>query len=163
MDSVEATPTSYRDYATVAASYATLAGAITLANVRRDEDLGPVDLGELVLYGTATSGLARLLSKEKVTSFVREPFVEEPAEGERHPRGSGPRYVVGELLGCTRCLGAWSGLGLVGLRTLSPRAGRVGAVLLSLYAMNTVLQAAMTGAQAHATREEELAAADAPA
>ena len=54
--------------------------------------------------------------------------------GERRPRGRGLRRAVGELVTCTRCVGAWSALGIVGLRLadagLGPdrdeRAGRVG-------------------------------------
>ena len=39
----------------------------------------------------------------------------------RRPRGRRLRYAVGELLSCTRCIGAWSALGLVALRTARAR------------------------------------------
>jgi hypothetical protein len=73
--------------------------------------------------------------------------------------GQGLRYAVGELLTCTRCLGSWSALTLVGLRAVAPRPARVAASLLALSAVNNVLQAAMTGVQARASREEEAATA----
>ena len=41
------------------------------------------------------------------------------ARGTR-PRGRRMRYAVGELLNCTRCVGAWSALGLVALRLHPP-------------------------------------------
>ena len=53
-----------------------------------------VEAGDVVLIGTASHKLSRLISKKKVTSFVRAPFTElegkgGPAELEEHPRGSG--------------------------------------------------------------------------
>ncbi len=66
---------------------------------------------------------------------------------------------MGELLTCTRCLGSWSALTLVGLRAVAPRPAKVAASVLALSTANNVLQAAMTGVQARASREEEVAAA----
>ena len=45
-------------------------------------------------------------------------------EARRKPKGRRLRYAVGELMTCTRCMGAWSALGLVALRVHSPPAGR---------------------------------------
>ena len=158
MDPVAATPTEAHDYAALAASYAVLAGAVAVLASRRRDDPAPVEPAELALYGAATAGLSRLLSKEKVTEWIRAPFVEEPAAGERHPKGRGPRYVVGELLSCTRCLGSWSALGLVGMRALAPAPARVGATLLALSYVNNLLQARLAVEQAQARHEEQLAA-----
>ncbi len=63
----------------------------------------------------ATFALSKLVVQEKVETWVRQPFLEERADGKR-PRGRRLRYAVGELLNCTRCMGAWSALGLVALR-----------------------------------------------
>lgn len=158
MEPVVSTPTQPRDYALLSAAYGLLAGGAALLADRRRDDPAPATPGELVLYGAATAGLSRVLAKEKVGSWVRAPFVEEPAVGERHPRGTGMRYVVGELLTCTRCLGSWSALGLVALRAAAPRQARVVASLLALSAVNSAAQAAITGVQARAAREEHLAA-----
>jgi len=163
MDPVTATPTEPRHYAAVTAGYGVLIGTVALVASRRREDPAPTDPAELLLYGAATAGLARVLAKEKVSSWVRAPFVHEPAEGERRPRGEGLRYAVGELLTCTRCLGSWSALTLVGLRAVAPRPAKVAASVLALSTANNVLQAAMTGVQARASREEEQAAAAAKA
>jgi hypothetical protein len=150
MDPVAATPTDPQDYAALTAAYAAAAGAVALLAVRRRSDPAPAEPGELLLYGAATAGLARLLSKEKVTEWIRQPFVETPADGERHPRGSGPRYVVGELLTCTRCLGSWSALGLVAARAVAPGPARVGATLLALSFANNLLQARLAEEQERA-------------
>jgi hypothetical protein len=42
---------------------------------------------------------------------------------------------------CSRCVGAWSALGVVGLRLGAPRAGRVVASVLAASAVNDFLQA----------------------
>ena len=159
MQPVSTTPTEPRHYAAVTAAYGTLIGAVAVLAARRRDDPAPSDPGELLLYGAATAGLARVLGKEKVSAWLRAPFVHEPAEGDRTPKGQGLRYAVGELLTCTRCLGSWSALTLVGLRAVAPRPAKVAATVLALSTANNVLQAAMTGVQARASREEEVAAA----
>jgi hypothetical protein len=52
------------------------------------------------------------------------------------------RYAIGELLTCTRCVGTWSALGLVGLRTASPVAGQATAAVLALSGANDLIQSA---------------------
>lgn len=163
MEPVAATPTSPRDYAALSVGYATAAGAVAVLASRYRDDPAPAQPAEFALYGIATAGLARLVAKEKVTEWVRQPFVETPPDGERHPRGTGKRYVVGELLTCTRCLGSWSALGLVTMRTLAPRPARVGATLLALSYVNNVLQAFLTEEQeaGNAATAQAAAAAEA--
>ena len=70
---------------------------------------------------------------------MRRPFVEETTT-ERRPRGRGMRYAVGELLTCTRCVGAWAGLGIVALRLANPTAGRTVSAVLAASAANDFLQ-----------------------
>lgn len=158
MEPLAATPTTPLHYALLSASYAALAGTLALHAAKDPGEPTPVESGELVLYGVATAGLARLLSKEKVAEWIRRPFVDEPAEGERTPRGRGLRYALGELLTCTRCLGSWSALTLIGMRVAAPAPARVGATLLALSYANNLLQASLTGVQAQASHEEALAA-----
>jgi len=77
------------------------------------------------IYPHLTFALADTVVKEKVSTWLRQPFVEE--DGEHHPlspKGRGMQRAVGELLTCTRCAGTWGALVLVGLRTASPVAGR---------------------------------------
>ena len=69
--------------------------------------------GDIVLIGTASYKLSRLIAKKKVTAFVRAPFTElegkgGPAELEERPRGRGLRRALGELLLCPYCLGLWA-------------------------------------------------------
>lgn len=159
MDPVAATPTDNQDYALVAVAYGVLAGAVAIAASRqRDGDAVPTDPSELLVYGLATAGLTRVLADEKVGSFVRAPFVDEPSEGERRPRGAGMRYAVGELLSCTRCLGSWSALALIGVRAAAPQPARVGATLLALSYTNGILQSSFAAVRGKANAEEDRAA-----
>ena len=102
---------------------------------------------DVVLMGAATHKVARLISKDKVTSPVRAPFTEYqgpggPAEVEERPRGSGLRYTIGELLVCPYCLGMWIsaafGFGLVA----APRLTRLVASVFTALGISDFLQIA---------------------
>jgi hypothetical protein len=136
MDPVSETPTDPADYALLSLTYASLLGALAYAS----RDRAPVERSELVPLAAATFALAKLVGREKVETWVREPFVEEGPDG-RHPKGTGLRYAIGELLSCTRCLGAWSALGLVGLRMAAPETSRTVTSVLAASAANDFLQA----------------------
>src|SRR3712207_7761456 len=66
------------------------------------------------LFPYTTLFRSKAVSKEKVGTWVRDPLVD---EADRRPKGSRLRYAAGELLTCSRCLGTWSSLALVGLRS----------------------------------------------
>jgi hypothetical protein len=125
------------DYATLSAGWGALLGALLVA--ARDKGDEPVQAIEVLPLGLATFALSKLVAKEKVDAWVREPFVE---EGE--PKGSGLRYAVGELITCTRCVGVWSALGLTALRVTRPREARVVNAVLGASAVNDAAQAAFS-------------------
>jgi hypothetical protein len=162
VDPVSRTPTKPIDYAALSAGYGALTGALLVA--ARARGAQPIRPGELPVMGLATFALAKLVAKEKVDSWVREPFVEERPDGERRPKGTRLRYAVGELLSCTRCVGSWSALGLVGLRLLRPREAQVVLPVLALAATNDWLQTGFTALCAEANeaqgRARERAAAE---
>ena len=151
---------AYATFATV--FHAAMAGAVAAAR-RSGRDLPDrVHAGDVALIGTASYQLSRLISKKKVTAFVRAPFTElegkgGPAELEEKPRGSGLRRAVGELLVCPYCLGLWASGGFhVGL-LFAPRATRFSASVLSAMAISDFLQAAYRSAEdrGHPTGERE--------
>jgi len=142
VDPVSRTPTKPIDYATLSAGYGALTGALLVAS--RSRGAAPIRPGELPVMGLATFALAKLVAKEKVESWVREPFLEERPDGERRPKGRRLRYAVGELLSCTRCVGSWSALGLVGFRMLRPREAQVVVPVLALAGANDWLQSGFT-------------------
>ena len=77
---------------------------------------------------------------------------------DKRPKGRRLRYAVGELMTCTRCMGAWSALGLVGLRLYAPRAGRTVTTVLAASAGNDALQAGFSWLCSRAN--EQAASAD---
>jgi len=130
------------DYAALNAAYGSLLLTLVLAaRQRRRHEVEPIAGRELLPLGLATFALAKLVVHEKVESWVRQPFVARTADGGLHPRGQGLRYAMGELLTCTRCVGSWSALALVGLRVSSPPASRVLTGVLCASAINDFAQA----------------------
>ena len=126
-------------YAKLNALYGALLTAMlvtTRDRFREDPIRGP----ELVPLSAATFALAKLIAKEKVGAWVREPLVDEQQDG-RPPRGRGVAGALGELVTCTRCVGAWSALGLVSLRVAAPSAGKTVAAILTASAANDFMQA----------------------
>ncbi len=136
MDPVTDTPTEPVDYAALNAVWGVLATGMLLAT--RD-DAPPA--GELPVFGLATFALTKALAKEKVGTWVRDPLVDESS---RRPKGRRLRYAAGELLTCTRCLGTWSSLALIGLRVARPREGRILAGVLAAAGINDWLQSGFT-------------------
>ncbi len=136
MDPVTETPTEPVDYAALNAVWASLATGVLLAT---REDAPP--RGELPVIALATFSLTKALAKEKVGTWVRDPLIHEDS---RRPKGSRLRYALGELLMCTRCLGTWSSLGLVGLRVARPREGRILTTVLASAGINDWLQSGFT-------------------
>ena len=142
---------AYATFATV--FHCAMAGAVAAAK-RSGRDLPErVGAGDLVLIGTASYQLSRLIAKKKVTAFVRAPFTElegkgGPAELEERPRGTGLRRALGELLVCPYCLGLWASGGFhVGL-LFAPRATRFSASVLSAMSLSDFLQLAYKAAEA---------------
>ena len=93
----------YASYAAIIATFGGLLAATAALERARREQRSVTPL-ELTLLAAASFKAARAISRERVGSVVREPFV----EGER-PVGSGTRRAFGELVTCTRCLGTWAG------------------------------------------------------
>jgi hypothetical protein len=139
VEPVSETPTEATDYAAISIVFGGLLAGLAHSSRGRD----PIPREELVPLAAATFALSKLVVHEKVESWLRVPFVEEHRGG-RRPRGRRLRYAVGELLGCTRCVGAWSALGLVALRTHSPAAGNAVTTVLAVSAGNDAFQSAFT-------------------
>ena len=133
-------PTEPEDYAALNAVFAALLAGVVVAARERNRESEPLTTRDLAVTGVATFALSKVIARERIGSWVREPFVDEE-HGSRRPRGTRLRHAVGELLTCTRCVGAWSALGLVGLRLTSPATGRVVNDVLAVSAMNDWLQA----------------------
>ncbi|MDN0196537.1 DUF1360 domain-containing protein [Streptomyces sp. S.PNR 29] len=118
-------------YAALATTFA--AGAGVFAAVARQRGLRLPDRvppWDVALLGTATFKASRLLSKDKVTSFLRAPFTRRESESTANevmdaPRGGGLRRAVGDLVTCPFCTSAWVAGSLVGYYAVAPRAARL--------------------------------------
>ena len=156
MKPVSQTPTEPTDYAAISFVFGSLLAALA-ASARSKE---PIPRADLVPLSAATFTLSRLIVHDKAESWLREPFVDEEGEKKR-PKGRRLRYAIGELMSCTRCMGAWSALALVGLRLHSPRAGRTVTTVLAASAGNDALQAGFSWLCSRAN--EQAATADSSA
>lgn len=129
-----------------------LAAALLVAKRQGRELPGQLNGGELLLVGTASHKLSRLLSKDKVTSPLRAPFTElegkgGPAELEERSRGTGLRKAIGELVICPYCLGLWVVAAFsVGL-LFAPRVTRFVASLFSALTISDFFQIAYKAAE----------------
>jgi hypothetical protein len=151
----EADRPPYAAYATLVATFAVGLGLASRLS-DPEEELRAIDL---VALGLATFKASRTVSRDKVTSFVREPFVEETAyDGEDEtPAGAGMQRAVGELVTCSRCIGTWIAAGLASSLALTPRFGRLLVWSLDAAAVNDFLQAGFTALTQKANELEERA------
>lgn len=140
-------------YLTFMSSFgALIAAALLIAKQQGRELPERVGAGQLLLVGTASHKVARLLSKDKVTSPLRAPFTElqgkgGPAEFEESSRGSGLRKAIGELLICPFCLGLWVVAAFsVGL-LFAPRVTRFVASLFAALTISDFFQIAYKAAE----------------
>ncbi|HET6867403.1 MAG TPA: DUF1360 domain-containing protein [Solirubrobacteraceae bacterium] len=142
----------FRSYATLAAVFNAAFGGALAAAGRSGRLPERVSTQDVLLIGTASHKLSRLIAKDKVTSFVRAPFTEYqgrggPAEIEESSRDGEVRGAIGELLICPYCLGLWSaGAFHVGL-LFAPRATRVVASTLTALTLSDFLQIAYKAAE----------------
>ena len=140
-------------YATIAGTF--FGGLAAVAALSRRSPPGTAL--ELAALSAATFKVSRTLTRERVGSFVRQPFVEGDADtGEdERPAGTGLQRAVGELVTCPRCLGTWSAAALASTQMLSPRFGRLLTWSLGASAANDFLQAAFVALCAKANQLEE--------
>ncbi|HLM09279.1 MAG TPA: DUF1360 domain-containing protein [Thermoleophilaceae bacterium] len=143
----------FASYAAFSAIFnAGMAGALVAARRSGRELPERVSAGDLVLLGTATHKLSRLIAKDKVTVFARAPFTEfqesgGPAEVEERARGGGLRRAVGELIACPYCVGLWVSGGFHVGTLFAPRVTRLTASMLSALTISDFLQIAYKAAE----------------
>ncbi|MFF9087575.1 DUF1360 domain-containing protein [Streptomyces sp. NPDC014991] len=140
-------------YAALASVFAAGVGTFAVVarqrGVRLPEEVPPWDVA---LLGTATYKASRVLTRAKITSFLRAPFTRRTGEGEAsevmdEPRGSGPRRAVGDLLACPFCTAAWTAGALVCSYAAAPRLTRLVCGGLSALTVSDWLHYAWTWTQ----------------
>lgn len=140
-------------YAALTATFgAALGGALLLARRRRRALPERISAGDMLLTGLATQKVSRLITKDRVTSFVRAPFTEFQddaghGEIEEAARGRGAQRAIGELLVCPYCVAQWvAGAFAVGY-VHAPRLTRLLAAMWSAQAIGDFAQLAYSAAE----------------
>ena len=148
----------YRAYAAIATTFVAGLGVVSgLAAARRRplQEFTPIDL---TMLGLATFKASRTVARDKVTSFVRDPFVEGDAwegEDEQPVHDTELKQAIGELVTCTRCIGTWIGAGLATTQILAPRTGRLLTSVLAAGALNDFMLAGFAALTSKANELEE--------
>ena len=114
---------------------------------------------DLAVLGLATFKAARTVSRDEVTSFLRQPFVEgEAREGAEDPVETGDlRQAIGELVTCSRCIGTWIAAGIAGTQIIAPQFGRLLSWTLATAGANDFLQAGFAALTSKANDVEQRA------
>jgi hypothetical protein len=142
-------PIPLRGYLALAATF-NLAFAAGLA-LKREDLPERVAFRDVVLLGVATHKFSRLLTKDRVTSFLRAPFVRYegdagPGEVNEMARGQGIQRAVGELVVCPYCIGLWVASGLAFGLVSAPRPTRLVASIGAALTISDFLQLAHAAA-----------------
>ncbi len=148
----------YRAYATIVGTFVASLGAVSGVAALRGKPSHEISATELALLGLATFKASRTVARDKVTSFVREPFVEGEAydgEDEKPTHETEMKQALGELVTCTRCIGTWIGAGLASMQILAPRTGRLLTTVLAAGALNDFLLAAFSALTEKANELEQ--------
>jgi hypothetical protein len=106
----------------------------------------------VLLIGVASHKLSRLVTKDKVASFLRAPFTryeESSGQGEveEEPYGHGLKLAVGELLICPYCMSQWAATGFSLGLVASPRFTRMLSTVLVASTISDFLQIAYLRAE----------------
>lgn len=148
----------YRAYAAIVGTFLTGLGAVTGLAAMRKQPPQEYKAIDLALLGLATFKASRTVARDKVTSFVRDPFVEGEAydgEDEKPTQDGEMKRAIGELVTCTRCIGTWLGAALASLTILTPRIGRLLTTILAAGAVNDWLLGGFSALTAKANELEQ--------
>ncbi len=143
-------PTS--GYATLVTLFAGVFGTLlAVASVRRHLPKR-IGAGDLLLLGTATHKLSRIVTRDRATMPLREPFAEFQGNGgagevDERPKGRGLQRAVGELVTCPFCIGPWIASALMTALVARPRPTRVVLGVLSSVALSDFLQLGYSAAR----------------
>lgn len=135
-------------YAALTLTFMALVGTLFVARRRSRRELpDEIPLQDIALLGVGTFKLSRLITKDKVTSWVRSPFTRYegsggPSEVKETPRGDGLRNAVGQLLTCPYCAGQWVAVALLAAYLWQPRLTRTATSSLAIVTAADYLQQA---------------------
>jgi hypothetical protein len=140
-------------YAVLTATFgAALTGALVAAHRSGHELPERLGVEDVVLAGIATHKFSRLITKDKVSGFLRAPFTrfQQKAghgEVEEAARGRGLRYAIGELLVCPYCIAQWVAGAFALGHVFAPRLTRLLAAMWTAQAISDAAQLAYAAAE----------------
>jgi hypothetical protein len=124
------------EYAMILTFY--LASLATLTGIALEQGRLPkkFTFADIVLFGIATHKLSRIITKDRITSIVRAPFVNYirstgSGEVEEEPRGRGIQRGIGQLLSCPYCMAPWCATAFAFGFIFAPRVSRFFAGILA--------------------------------
>ena len=146
----------YGSYAAIMGTFLAGLAAAGAASRALDRDPQCQTTLDFAVLAVASFKTARTFARDRVTSFVREPFIEgNPHDGDEKPVETGDlRQAIGELVTCSRCVGTWAAAGLAATQVLAPRFGRLLTWSLAAAGANDFLQAGFA-ALTHTSNELE--------
>jgi uncharacterized protein DUF1360 len=154
--------TTYPGYAVLTGAFLAGSGAALIGLSRKGRLPARFSVGDITLLGVATYQLSRTISRDRVTTFLREPFAEQGdsagrGEVESEAQGEGLRRAIGELVICPFCMTQWVGAALLVSLCAAPRTTRFAASLLALRTVAEALNITHEVAAAEADRREDAA------
>jgi Protein of unknown function (DUF1360) len=135
-------------YAALTLIFNALVAILFVARRRSQRELpDQIPFQDIALLGVGTFKLSRLITKDKVMSWLRSPFTRyeskgRPSEVEEKPRGEGLQQAVGQLITCPYCAGQWIATGLLAVYLWQPRATRAATSTLAIATAADYLQQA---------------------
>lgn len=128
---------------------ATLTGFFAWANSRGK--LGEIPLADILVLGVGTHKAARMLSRDKVLTFVRKPVtVYEDTDGappgevyeRQRSDGSPIRRAIADLITCPYCMSPWVAAGLFGIYVTRRPLGQALGGLLTVISLSDFVHTA---------------------
>ncbi|QDG49482.1 DUF1360 domain-containing protein [Persicimonas caeni] len=142
-------PLPLKGYAALLSIYGTGVTSIFSWAVRNERTLDKVSYADLVVLAMGSQKLARMASKDRVGTLIRQPFTEydgtdgalpgEASESARRDRGPLVQ-AIGELLCCPYCTTTWAATAVFGTYLANRKLGRTLAMFLSTVGMADVVQ-----------------------
>jgi len=107
-----------------------------------------INVWTLLMIGLASFRLTRLVVFDKITEFIRRPFLDEVVEVNENgdeevyilPKEKGIRRWIGELLSCYWCSGIWCSAFLVGLYLFYPIVAEPLIVILAVASVAAIIE-----------------------
>lgn len=113
-------------------------GTVLIVGPWQLRELYRFDFFDLAIVALATLRVIRLVTFDKIFSFVREWFLDHK-DGTWHKPAGGFRRLMAELIECIWCTGLWAALAVTALYLLFPL-GRFFVLVLAVAALGTLLQ-----------------------